>query len=329
MIKQINTPTAAQQAASWQQQCADRGWYSGEELQPYQGRPGACKPTPCPASTTASAYPAPRRSASPPLKKSSPKIMINTNNSRNLSAPTIIGLAGFAGTGKDTVADLLRTHVRFGKCAFADQLRYEVCEAFSIEPALLTDRKTKEVPHPSLALAECKNNEFVGVLLRGAVYDQFEGSVEDFLTAARSPRQIMQLWGTEFRRASDTNYWTRQLTRQIIDSAHYGNTRHVITDVRFENEAQAVRNMGGVVWQVNRPGLATDTSHSSESDGSQFKPDAVIDNSKDIRHLQSVVMGAWLMLETGMSAQEVFNMGMVHSDLACDQSGVGVMALHI
>lgn len=247
---------------------------------------------------------------------------MTTNNSRNLSAPTIIGLAGFAGTGKDTVADLLRTHVRFGKCAFADQLRYELSEAFSVEPLLLTDRGTKEVPHPAMALAECKNNEFVGTLLRGAVYDQFDGSVEDFLTAPRSPRQIMQLWGTEFRRAKDTHYWTRQLTRQINDSVRYGNTRHVITDVRFENEAQAVRNMGGVIWQVNRPGLATNTSHSSESDGSQFKPDAVINNSKDIRHLQSAVIGAWLMLETGMSAQEVFNMGMAHIDLACQQWGV-------
>jgi hypothetical protein len=243
-------------------------------------------------------------------------------HSRNLGAPTIIGLTGFAGTGKDTVADLLRTHVRFGKCAFADQLRYEVSEAFSIEPLLLTHRPHKEDPHPALALAECKNNEFVGVLLRGAVYDQFEGSVEDFLTAPRSPRQIMRLWGTEFRRASDTYYWTRQLTRQIKESVHYGSSRHVIADVRFQNEAQAVRNMGGVIWQVNRPGLATDTSHSSESDGSQFKPDAIIDNSKDIRHLQAAVMGAWLMLETGMSAQEVFNMGMAHSDLACEQWGI-------
>lgn len=252
---------------------------------------------------------------------------MQTNNSRNLSAPTIIGLAGFAGTGKDTVADLLRTHVRFGKCAFADQLRYEVAEAFSIEPSLLTDRVTKEVPHPAMALAQCKNNEFVGALLRGAVYDQFDGSAEDFLTAPRSPRQIMQLWGTEFRRSSDTHYWTRQLTRQINDSVRHGNTRHVITDVRFENEAQAVRNMGGVIWQVNRPGLATNTSHSSESDGSQFKPNAVINNSHDIRHLQALVMGAWTMLEAGMSAQEVFNMGMAHTEQAGREWGAYGTAL--
>lgn len=241
---------------------------------------------------------------------------------RTLNAPTIIGLAGPAGSGKDTVADLLRTHSRFSKCAFADALRFEVCEAFGIEPLLLTHRPTKEEPHAALTLAKCREHAFVGLLLRGGLYDRFDGSVEDFMAAAWSPRHIMQLWGTEYRRVTDNGYWTGAVVARINDAIKYNDTRHVITDVRFENEAQAVRNMGGVIWQVKRPDLTLDTTHSSESDGSQFAPDAIINNSHDIRHLQSVVMGAWLMLETGMSAQEVFNMGMAHTDLASQQWGV-------
>ena len=239
-----------------------------------------------------------------------------------LNAPTIIGLAGPAGSGKDTVADLLRTHVRFAKCAFADALRYEVCDAFGIKPLLLTHRPTKEEPHAALALARCKDHAFSGLLLQGKLLDQFNGSIADFMALPRSPRQIMRLWGTEYRRAINGSHWTGVVVARINDAVTFSNFRHVITDVRFENEAQAVRNMGGVIWQIKRPDLKVDTTHSSESDGSQFTPDAIINNSHDIRHLQSVVMGAWMMLETGMSSQEVFNMGMAHTDLACQQWGV-------
>ena len=252
--------------------------------------------------------------------------MTTTLHTRTLNAPTIIGLAGPAGSGKDTVADLLRTHARFSKCAFADALRFEVCDAFGIEPLVLTHRPTKEEPHKALSIARCKDHAFAGRLLRSDVYRLFDGSIAEFLDAPRSPRQIMQWWGTEYRRATDGSYWTGQVVAHVNYQCKNHNTRHVITDVRFENEAQAVRNMGGVIWQVKRPGLKADTTHPnahvSETDGSQFAPDAIINNSHDIRHLQSVVMGAWLMLETGMSAQEVFNMGMAHTDLASQQWGV-------
>ena len=238
-----------------------------------------------------------------------------------LNTPTIIGLAGPAGSGKDTVADLLRTPVRFNKCAFADQLRWEVCEAYKIEPLLLTHRPTKEDPHPALALKNCTDHAFTGMLLKSGLYDRFNGSIDDFLDAPRSPRHIMQLWGTEYRRAHDHGYWTSAVVSHIAQQCRSHNHRHVITDVRFENEAQAVRNMGGVIWQIKRPGLTLDTTHSSESDGSQFAPDAIINNSHDIRHLQAVVMSAWTMLETGLSAQEIFDMGNAHMQMACDQWG--------
>lgn len=226
-------------------------------------------------------------------------------HSRTLNAPTIIGLAGPAGSGKDTVADLLRTHARFMKCAFADALRYEVCEAFGIEPLLLSYRPTKEEPHPALALAKCKDHAFPGLLLQGKLLERFNGSIAEFMALPRSPRQIMQLWGTEYRRATDGSYWTGQVVAHVNYQCRDHNTRHVITDVRFANEAQAVRNMGGVVWQIKRPDLKVDTTHSSESDGSQFKPDAIINNSHDIRHLQQQVLGAYWAHDAGLAGVKV------------------------
>lgn len=241
---------------------------------------------------------------------------------RHTYTPTIVGLAGPAGSGKDTVADLLRTHARFNKHAFADLLRHEVCDAFAIEPLLLTYRPTKEEPHAALALAKCKDHSFIGALLYCSALEAEDGSHSEILARPRSPRQIMQWWGTEYRRQHNQGYWTGAVVASVNYSCKNFLMHHAITDVRFENEAQAVRNMGGVIWQVKRPGSAVDRTHASESDGSQFQPEAVINNSHDIRHLQSVVMAEWLKLYTGMSAQEVFNMGNLQVDQASREWGV-------
>lgn len=242
--------------------------------------------------------------------------------------PTIIGLAGPAGCGKDTVANLLATHFHFTTLAFADRLRFEVCQAFSVSLSTLTHRPTKEEAIPELALERCLDNNFTSAMLR-TVFKTFEGSVEEFMEQPRSPRQIMQWWGTEYKRSQLPNYWTQILVQRVNHQQLLYQLRHVITDVRFENEAQAVRNTGGVVWQVKRPGIEATGTHTSDVDGSQFAPAAIINNNQDIRHLQGVVVGAWLMLETGMSAQEVCDMGRAHTELANTQWHVSNKALQV
>ena len=53
--------------------------------------------------------------------------------------------------------------------------------------------------------------------------------------------------------------------------------RIVVTDVRFQNEADAVKSLGGILVRINRPGYAGDT-HTSETSGDHIKWDHVIDN---------------------------------------------------
>lgn len=196
--------------------------------------------------------------------------------------PALIGLTGPAGCGKDTIADLLTDTRSFVKLAFADHLRDEVCNAFSLPRIFLTRRETKEHPISALSLSRCQSIGFLQAL--GADWD---------LNAPRSPRQIMQLWGTEYRRVQDVTYWTQKAERQIRHLLCHGNSV-AVTDVRFPDEAELIRCLGGVIWQVTRPGLQpTEGTHASAVTGDEFNPAAVIRNDGTLADLVGVVERAF------------------------------------
>ena len=211
----------------------------------------------------------------------------------------IIALTGSAGTGKDTAADILVTHCNFTKLAFADALRAEVQAAFNVPAELLTRRDLKEMPTAALALLECTDMGFIGAMARASIN---EGCVvgAQWIKESRSPRQILQRWGTEYRRTQRINYWL-DLLRDRIHQLHAldGRTRFVIPDCRFENEAALVRAMGGVVWQITRDGIEpVEGQHASATDGSRLNPNVVIDNDDTLHSLREAVLGEWLALET-------------------------------
>lgn len=211
----------------------------------------------------------------------------------------IIALTGSAGTGKDTAADILVTHCGFTKLAFADALRAEVQAAFNVPPELLTRRDLKEMHTAALALVECTDMGFLGALARRLI-SLDSGVGRAWLTQPHSPRQILQWWGTEYRRAQRINYWL-DLLRDRIHQLHAldGRTRFVIAGARFENEAALVRAMGGVVWQITRDGIErVEGQHASATDGSRLNPTVVIDNDDTLHSLREAVLGEWLALET-------------------------------
>lgn len=218
--------------------------------------------------------------------------------------PIIIGLSGPAGSGKDTAADLLVTHCGFTKLAFADPLRNEVAEAFGIEPLHLSRRETKEHPISSLALRRCLDEGFVARLI---VAYNASGQPLD-LDAPRSPRQIMQWWSTEYRRHAAPGYWIHSTSCRVTDLLCERITnRIVITDCRFDNEADLVRyTFGGKLWQIKRPGLEVDPgSHVSETTGEAFAPDVTLRNEHSIKHLQQLVLGAYASLAWGLKTVKV------------------------
>lgn len=224
----------------------------------------------------------------------------------------VIALTGYAAVGKDTVADLLVEHLRFRKLAFADSLRGEVSNAFGIELSYLVHPSTKNHPMSALAMRRAPIGFLAAVSLAPgiATRDNAGRIAAEWLDQPRSPRQIMQWWGTEYRRREHEHYWSRQLVKRVLDCMHEGETRFVITDCRFDNEAKTVRGgLGGQIWQIKRPGIDSATTaegtHVSATDGSSFAPDVVLSNCHDIRHLQQLVLGEFLSLEAGIAGTTV------------------------
>ncbi len=196
--------------------------------------------------------------------------------------PVIVGLYGNRGVGKDTVADILVRHHGFTKVAFADALRAEVSEAFGVNVTLLVDRDTKETPLEDLQIARCDDPAF-----RALFEDQ---------SKPRSPREVLQKWGTEYRRASDTLYWHKKLLAEIPDQAPV-----VIPDMRFPDEYWLVRKslrgyaVGVIREEVDAAEMAKRKAgdptalHPSAGALDRFLMQSVIANNGDLVDLEGEV----------------------------------------
>ncbi|CAB3855565.1 hypothetical protein LMG26858_01944 [Achromobacter anxifer] len=171
----------------------------------------------------------------------------------------VIGLVGRAGAGKDTCAAILAETRGFARVAFADALRDEVVQAFSIDPFILSDRSLKEALSNQMRISKCTDNGFI---------ERMRELGED-VSKRRSPREIMRLWGTEYRRAlQGTSYWTERTNERVNALFRAGFCRICITDVRYPNEAAYVTaSLGGELWRIRR--RSSDKlvpTHSSESE---------------------------------------------------------------
>lgn len=199
------------------------------------------------------------------------------------STLTLIGLAGRAGAGKDTTADILCSAYGFARTNFAAPLRRELMDAFCIDERVFsTDQKERR--HNALALCRCRETAFVNRMLE-------LGGIN--LTAPRSARELMRWWGTEYRRHQDDLYWIRKMAQWIETVFAQGITSIVITDVRFINEADFIRAAGGSIWKVRRTQAdMKSANHQSEAEIELIWSDKAIDNNGSITDLASEIHGA-------------------------------------
>ena len=161
----------------------------------------------------------------------------------------IIALTGAPGVGKDLFAQLAAEQAGYEKLSFAEQLYREVSEAFEIPIANLQDRATKESPHPALRWSTCRDPEFRAVLAQYARTTNATPSEEE---RQFSPREILKLWGTEYRRREDPAYWITP----VLGKLHYYRLHRVvgctISDLRFLDELRALTIFDPLVIRLFR-----------------------------------------------------------------------------
>lgn len=173
----------------------------------------------------------------------------------------LIGLSGFARSGKDTLGQTLASTYGFQPVAFADRLKDM---AASIDPLVHTSRLgSASIPLHSV--------------LRGSDWEQ----------AKTHPgvREFLQALGVAARQHISETVWIDALFRSL-DTERY---RYVITDVRFPNEADAVRERGGQVWRVERPGTGPANDHQSETALNDYPFDRIILNDGTLQDLRAKV----------------------------------------
>ena len=140
----------------------------------------------------------------------------------------IIGICGLIGSGKGTVSDYLVDEYGFEKISFADKLKDGVSAVFG------WDRDMLEGDNSDSRQWREQEDEF--------------WSKETGKTI--TPRLILQLFGTDcMRNGYFDGVWVSLVKQKIINNP---NKEFVIPDVRFRNEQNAIRDLGGEIWQVKR-----------------------------------------------------------------------------
>jgi hypothetical protein len=175
----------------------------------------------------------------------------------------IVGLTGYAQSGKDTVGSILTTHRGYTRLSFADNVREAV---YRLNPYI--PRRVFGVYDVWFSL-----QSFVDK------YGWEKAKVEN-----KEVRRLLQVMGTEVgREMFGETSWIDMVARQVAKHEDV-----VITDVRFKNEADFVRSVGGYVIRVNRPGTGPVNDHAS--DRIDFEPDAVIDNDGTLGALTAFIL---------------------------------------
>lgn len=184
----------------------------------------------------------------------------------------IVGFTGRKGSGKTTAA---QAYLRLGYSLinFADTLKGIARSVFDLtEEQTDGDQKEEQVPG---------------------------------LPDGWTPRRLMQLIGTETGRQGDFS-WAAELGRQSeleqafarrdlkpgencwVDGMKNhlmweGDTSFVVADVRFPNELDMIRKMGGVVWRVERPSMSRiPATHPSEQFIDTLPVEATIQNDSTV-----------------------------------------------
>lgn len=169
----------------------------------------------------------------------------------------VIGIAGPAGAGKDTVADMLQLYHRpAAKLAFSDPLKEACSSIFGWHSTAMEDRHAKEEIDPRFGV---------------------------------SPRYAMQTLGTEWgRQIIGDDLWLTVMRKRLAEARREQYRMVVIPGVRFPNEVDLIHSFGGTVAWVENPTVEPVNPHVSEQLDRDMA-DLLIPNLGDLQDLDHTV----------------------------------------
>jgi hypothetical protein len=162
----------------------------------------------------------------------------------------LLGFTGHMNSGKDTVAGLVMSGMsgESKHLSFAGPLRDEINRVIGI---------IRDAPDRSEALQrvydEMTDHKEIRAarLAFDAIYDDVRsGRVTSSYDRTDSMRTALQEWGTDLRRAKDSDYWVRK-TGEAIDAELRHNVSVFVTDARFPNEIEEIRAKGGLIIRLD------------------------------------------------------------------------------
>lgn len=174
----------------------------------------------------------------------------------------VVGITGYKRSGKGEVANILSADCTVGvvyQIGFADKVKQLAARALGLEGG----------PRDLIAMMD-------GAKLRRDLggwtisVDKPSAGTFQIITG----RNLQQNVGTEARILLGEDLWVDQVLPRTFGLGAEALQLELgfmypdidvlaITDLRFENEARRVRDVGGVVWEVTRPGAESD-GHASE-----------------------------------------------------------------
>jgi len=146
--------------------------------------------------------------------------------------PNIIGIAGYARTGKDTFGSILIKELNeIGLSAKKLSLAFELksdLDSFLIDKFGI-----------SAFSEDPKEKNFI--------------------------RPLLICYGTDLMRKKDSEYWIKKI-QKTIDLNNNSGIISVVCDIRFLNEATWLRKNGGILAHLKRPGIEPADKNENEND---------------------------------------------------------------
>lgn len=199
----------------------------------------------------------------------------------------ILGINGRINSGKDTVGKIIQILTSFPRISteralayidkeltnnefeihkFADTLKDIVCILIGCTREMLEDRRIKSLSLQELADKGIISKEFVD--LRENLLVDINGIMKNKITKKSTIRDVMQVLGTDlFRNQIHPNIWVNSLMSKykpkwvntgdsVVEedvSIQKKYPSWIITDLRFPNEAEAIKQKGGIIINISRP----------------------------------------------------------------------------